>query len=69
LIIDQANGSTGATLREIVYLEDMPLSAIDVAASLKKIYAVYLDHLNRPVMLTDAANAYVWAATYEPFGK
>ena len=68
-IIAQANGSTDATLREMVYLEGMPLSAIDVAASLKKIYAVYVDHLNWPVMRTDAAKAHVWAAIYELFGK
>jgi hypothetical protein len=59
----------GATLREMVYLEGMPLSAIDVAASPKKIYAVHVDHLNRPVMLTDAAKVNVWSAIYEPFGR
>ena len=58
-IIAEANGSTGATLREMVYLEGMPLSAIDAAASPKKIYAVHVDHLNRPVMLTDAAKVNV----------
>ena len=43
--------------------------AIDVAASPKKIYAVHVDHLNRPVMLTDTAKVNVWAASFEPFGK
>ena len=43
--------------------------AIDVAASPKKIYAVHVDHLNRPVMLTDAAKVNVWSASFEPFGK
>ncbi len=68
-IIAEANGSTGATLREMVYLEGMPLSAIDAAASPKQIYAVHADHLNRPVMLTNAAKATVWSAIYEPFGR
>jgi RHS repeat-associated protein len=68
-IIAEANGSTGATLRETIYLDSMPLVAVDVAASPKKIYAVHVDHLNRPIMLTDAAKVNVWWASYEPFGK
>jgi RHS repeat-associated protein len=47
----------------------MPLAAIDVAASPKKTYAVHVDHLNRPIMLTDATKVNVWWASYEPFGK
>jgi hypothetical protein len=62
-------GTPVATLREMVYLEGMPLSAIDAAASPKQIYAVHADHLNRPVMLTNAAKATVWSAIYEPFGR
>jgi RHS repeat-associated protein len=47
----------------------MPLAAIDVAASPKKTYAVHVDHLNRPIMLTDATKVNVWWASFEPFGK
>jgi RHS repeat-associated protein len=68
-IIAEANGSTGVTLRETIYLESMPLAAVDVVASPKKTYAVHVDHLNRPIMLTDAAKVNVWWASYEPFGK
>jgi hypothetical protein len=62
-IIAEANGSTGVTLRETIYLDSMPLAAIDVAASPKKTYAVHVDHLNRPIMLTDAAKVNVWWAS------
>ena len=68
-IIAEMDGMTGATLRETVYVEDMPLAAIDAAALPKKTYAIHVDHLNRPIMMTDAAKATVWAASYEPFGK
>jgi RHS repeat-associated protein len=68
-IIAEANGATGASLREMVYLDGMPLAAVDVAATPKKLYAVHVDHLNRPIMLTDAAKLNVWWASYEPFGK
>jgi RHS repeat-associated protein len=30
---------------------------------------VHVDHLNWPVMLTDAAKVNVWSAIYEPFGR
>ncbi len=68
-IIAEANGSTGATLRETVYLDGMPLSAIDAVASPRLIYAVHVDHLNRPIMLTNASKVNVWWASYEPFGR
>ena len=68
-IVAEVNGATGATLREMIYLEGMPLAAIDAAAAPRKIYAVHVDHLNRPIMLTDAAKASVWSAIYEPFGR
>jgi len=68
-IIAEADGATGATLRETVYLDGMPLAAIDAAASPKKTYAVHVDHLDRPIMLTDAAKANVWWARYEAFGR
>jgi RHS repeat-associated protein len=47
----------------------MPLAAIDAAAVPKKTYAVHVDHLNRPIMLTDATKVNVWWASFEPFGK
>jgi RHS repeat-associated protein len=68
-IIAEANGATGATLRETGSLEGMPLAAVDVAAVPKTLYAVHVDHLNRPIMLTDSAKASVWSASYEPFGR
>jgi RHS repeat-associated protein len=68
-IIAEVNGATGVTLRETVYLDGMPLAAIDAVASPKKTYAVHTDHLNRPIMLTDSAKTNVWWARYEPFGR
>jgi RHS repeat-associated protein len=47
----------------------MSVAAVDAAASPKKTYAVHVDHLNRPIMLTDAAKTNVWWASYEPFGR
>jgi RHS repeat-associated protein len=68
-IIAEADGATGNTLRETVYMDGMPLVAVDAVAAPKKLYAVHVDHLNRPIMLTDAGKINVWWASYEPFGK
>jgi RHS repeat-associated protein len=70
-IIAEADGATGGSLRETVYLEGaLPIAAIAAsAASPKPIYQVHTDHLNRPIMLTNAAKVNVWWASYEPFGR
>ena len=41
---------------------------MNTSAGLSTVHMVHVDHLNRPVMMTDASKAQVWAATYLPFG-
>jgi uncharacterized protein RhaS with RHS repeats len=50
-------------------LEGMPLAAINRQVTPVATYAVHVDHLNRPIMLTDAAKTNIWWARYEPFGR
>lgn len=59
---------TGTLLREYVWLEDRPIAAI-TAGSPPTTYIVHTDHLERPVMMTDATAAVVWQASYLPFGE
>jgi len=33
------------------------------------LYYVHADHLNRPIMMTDASKTAVWNASYRPFGE
>jgi len=64
-LIAEADGGSGAATAEYVALEGKPLAYIATGA----IYWVHGDHLGTPQMLTDAAGAAVWDATYRPFGE
>lgn len=60
--------SSSTLLREYVWLEDRPIAAI-AAGSPEVVYSVHTDHLERPVMMTDAGAASAWQASYLPFGE
>jgi RHS repeat-associated protein len=77
-----ATGTTG-TVREYIYLPeteiapavdgrtrvDRPLAVVNaVNTATPATYYVHVDHLNRPVMMTDGAKAQVWAATWQAWG-
>lgn len=81
-LIAEANGATGAILREYVWLEEtphlddttgspsfMPLAVVaDVNTTSPKIWFVHPDHLNRPLAMTDE-NKNVISDSWLPFGK
>lgn len=59
----------GNTLREYIWLEGRPVAVVaDVNTSSPALYQVHVDHLGRPVMITDSTKAIVWQATYLPYG-
>ena len=61
---------TGATLREYVWIDDLPLAVVsDVNTVSPNLYYVHGDQLNRPIKMTDASKALVWDAVYLPFGS
>ena len=67
LIVEADN--TGQTLREYVWLDDMPLDVVsDVNTSSPHLYFVHADHLNTPVRMTDSSKSVVWDAFFLPFG-
>jgi RHS repeat-associated protein len=60
---------TGQTLREYIWLDDMPLAVVaDVDTVSPKLWFVHADHLDRPIRMTDGSQAVVWDAVYRPFG-
>ena len=62
-------GQNGVSTREYIWLDDMPIGVIDqVNTSSRVLYYVHADHLDRPVMMTNAAKANVWSALWSPFG-
>ncbi len=68
-IIAELN-ATGTTLREYVWLEDIPVAVLDGSTNTANpsLFFVHADHLNRPVAMSNAARSWVWRAQYEPFG-
>jgi RHS repeat-associated protein len=58
----------GNTLTEYVWLDDMPIALVANVNTSPTLYFVHTDHLNRPIMMTDANKAIVWQADYNPFG-
>jgi RHS repeat-associated protein len=59
----------GVSMREYIWLDDMPIGVIDqVNTANPVLYYVHADHLDRPVMMTNAAKASVWSAVWSPFG-
>jgi RHS repeat-associated protein len=61
--------ATGVSLREYIWLDDMPVGIIDNVNTSPVLYYVHTDHLNRPIMVTNAAGAPVWTALWKPFGE
>ena len=69
-VLVEANGVGGATVREYIWMDDMPLAVVDnVNTGSPVLYHVHADHLDRPVMMTNSAKTAVWEAQYRPFGE
>jgi RHS repeat-associated protein len=58
----------GNTLTEYVWFDDMPIALVANVDTSPSLYFVHTDHLDRPIMMTDANKAIVWQADYNPFG-
>jgi RHS repeat-associated protein len=67
-LIAEADGSSGAILREYIWLDDMPIAVIDTVADGAPLYHVITDHLYRPIAMYDSTGTQVWSAVWEPFG-
>ena len=50
--------------REYVWLGDTPIAVFDATTSPTATFYVHPDHLDRPIAMTDATTAVVWAARY-----
>jgi RHS repeat-associated protein len=66
-IIAELN-TAGQTLREYIWLNDMPVAVVDNVATTPVIYYVQTDHLMRPARMTDGATNWVWDVIFTPFG-
>ena len=61
--------SSGATLREYIWMDDLPVAVVDnVNTASPIVYRVHTDHLMRPIRITTNGGVWVWSAEYTPFG-
>jgi RHS repeat-associated protein len=65
-IIAEADGSTGTTTKEYVWMEGMLLAQIDGSGN---IVYVHSDQLNNPQKITNPSRTLVWDREQEPFGE
>ncbi|WP_442755789.1 RHS repeat-associated core domain-containing protein [Methylocystis sp. JAN1] len=62
--------ATGATLREYIWLGDLPVAVVAGVNTANPVaYYVHTDHLGRPVRMTSQTGAINWWAVYAPFGS
>jgi RHS repeat-associated protein len=62
--------TSGATLREYIWLDDLPVAVIaGVNTGSPQIYYVHTDHLGRPARMTAPNTAWAWDVIYSPFGE
>lgn len=76
------SGATGAT-REYIWLPDAeiaptagsrtkldrPIAVVADVSTCPVLYWVHVDHLHRPIRMTDAAKVQVWDAVWKPWGE
>jgi RHS repeat-associated protein len=69
-LVAEADSTTGQVMREYAWIDGRPLAVwkdVDTAGPIR--YHVHVDHLDRPVMMTNVYKAVVWQAIYKPFGE
>ncbi|HSC19360.1 MAG TPA: RHS repeat-associated core domain-containing protein [Rhizomicrobium sp.] len=68
-LLAEANGITGATLKEYIWLDDLPVAMVDSTGASPVIYYIHTDQLGAPQKLTDGSMNVVWDGVFDPFGN
>ena len=67
-LLAEHDGSTGAVVKEYVWIDDMPLAVVDYSSGVAKTYYIHTGPVNEPLVMTDVNMNEVWNAYMEPFG-
>ena len=68
-LIAEHDGSTGAVLREYVWLDDTPVAMIDSTGTSPVTDFIHTGQIEEPLVMTDAAQNKVWDACRRPDGE
>jgi RHS repeat-associated protein len=67
-LIEEAN-STGVSLKEYIWLDDVPVAIVDNTGALPAIFFIHADQLGAPQKITDGSANIVWDGAFDPFGN
>jgi len=68
-LIAEADSATATTLREYIWLDDLPVAVVANVNTSPILLMVHADHLKRPIRMTDSTKTTVWQAIWKPFGE
>jgi RHS repeat-associated protein len=68
-LLAEADGATGATQKEYIWLDDLPVAMVDDTGASPVITYIHTDHLGTPQKMTDASMNLVWDGVFDPFGN
>jgi RHS repeat-associated protein len=68
-MIAEENGSTGAAIREYIWLDNLPVAMVDDTGSSPVIYYIHTDQLGTPQKISDGNANVVWDGVFDPFGN
>lgn len=68
-LLAEHDGSTGALIREYVWLDDMPLALVAGTVSAPDYYFVHTGQIDEPLIVTNASKTKVWDAVLDPWGR
>ena len=69
LLLAEHDGSTGALLREYIWLEGSLIAIVEGTVAAPAYSYVHTGHLDEPVMVTDAAGQVISSITRDPWGN
>jgi RHS repeat-associated protein len=68
-MIAEENGSTGAAIREYIWLDNLPVAMVDDTGSSPVVYYIHADQLGTPQKISDGNANVVWDGVFDPFGN
>lgn len=68
-LLAEHDGSTGAMLREYIWIDDMPVALVADNGGTLELYFIHVGQIGEPLAVTDFYQNTVWAAAIDPWGQ
>ena len=67
-LLAEHNASTGAVLKEYIWVDDLPVAVVDSTGSSPAVYYIHTGQMDEPLELTDSTKALAWNSYVNPWG-